>query len=57
VAIFGEVPRPVFAGAEKPRHSRRRVHLSAEELRLLETIALSPVASDPADEAELHRLV
>jgi hypothetical protein len=57
IAIFGEAPRAVFSGAETPRHSRRRVNLSAEELRLLETIALSPVSTDAADDAEINRLV
>jgi integrating conjugative element protein (TIGR03761 family) len=57
VAIFGEVPRAVFSGAEAPRHSRRRVNLSSEELRLLETIALSPVSVDAADEAAINQLV
>ncbi len=57
VAIFGEVPRPAFAGQEAPRHTRRRVHLSAEELRLLETIALSPVSADEPDESVVRQLV
>ena len=57
LGIFGEVPRKVFAGTEQPRHSRRRVKLSAEELRVLETIALSPVSTAPDDTAEIHHLV
>ncbi|MES2353105.1 MAG: TIGR03761 family integrating conjugative element protein [Pseudomonadota bacterium] len=57
VAIFGEVPRAVFSGAEAPRHSRRRVNLSAEELRLLETIALNPVSVDTADDTAINQLV
>ena len=36
---FGPVPQEVFTGAVTPRHSRRRVSLSAEERRLLETVA------------------
>lgn len=41
VGIFGELPREVFNGAVVPRHSRRRVNLSAEELRLLNEVPLT----------------
>ncbi len=47
VALFGELPRRVFTGAEAPRHTRRRVKLSAAELQLLERASLS-VPSEPA---------
>ena len=41
VGIFGELPREVFNGAVVPRHSRRRVNLSQEELRLLNEVPLT----------------
>ena len=41
VALFGEVPRKVFTGAEAPRHTRRRVKLTNAELRLLEQASLT----------------
>ena len=41
VALFGEVPRKVFTGAEAPRHTRRRVKLTPAELALLERASLS----------------
>jgi integrating conjugative element protein (TIGR03761 family) len=37
--IFGEVPKEVFTGAVGPRHSRRRVNLSEQELNLLQRVA------------------
>jgi integrating conjugative element protein (TIGR03761 family) len=40
VALFGEVPREVFTGEEVPRHSQRRVTLSAAELRLMRQVSL-----------------
>ena len=46
IGLFGEVPRKVFTGAEAPRHTRRRVKLSAAELQLLERASLS-VPSEP----------
>ncbi len=46
VALFGEVPRNVFTGAEAPRHTRRRAKLTDAELRLLEQASLS-AADDP----------
>lgn len=46
VGLFGEVPRKVFTGAEAPRHTRRRVKLTAAELQLLERASLS-VPSEP----------
>jgi len=54
MALFGAVPRDVFTGARRPRHSRRWVELSAQELKLLQDADLSwsPAAGD-ADEATL----
>lgn len=54
MALFGAVPRDVFTGARRPRHSRRWVELTAQELKLLQNADLSwsPAASD-ADEATL----
>jgi hypothetical protein len=42
VGIFGEVPRAIFTGAIAPRHSKRRVNLTPQELRLLEEAAITP---------------
>jgi integrating conjugative element protein (TIGR03761 family) len=54
MALFGAVPRDVFTGARRPRHSRRWVELTAQELKLLQDADLSwsPAAGD-ADEATL----
>ena len=41
VAIFGELPREIFNGSTSPRHSRRKLDLSAEELRLLDEVPLA----------------
>lgn len=41
VALFGELPREVFTGALAPRHSRRQLDISAEELRLLNELPLA----------------
>jgi len=41
VALFGEVPRDVFTGAEAPRHSQRRATPTAAELRLLQQASLT----------------
>ncbi|MFT3819795.1 MAG: TIGR03761 family integrating conjugative element protein [Rubrivivax sp.] len=41
VGIFGELPREVFNGQLMPRHSRRRLDLSDEELRLLDEVPLA----------------
>jgi len=49
VARFGEVPRDVFTGTNAPRHTRRRVNLSAAELRLLATASLA--VGDDRDES------
>jgi integrating conjugative element protein (TIGR03761 family) len=53
VALFGEVPRKVFTGAEAPRHTRRRVKLSEAELRLLEQASLAAEAPAPSADGEL----
>jgi len=37
--IFGDLPKAVFTGDVAPRHSRRRVNLSAQELTLLQKVA------------------
>jgi hypothetical protein len=54
MALFGPVPRDVFTGARRPRHSRRRVELTAQELKLLQDADLSwsPATGD-AEEATL----
>ncbi|MBK7590299.1 MAG: TIGR03761 family integrating conjugative element protein [Betaproteobacteria bacterium] len=54
LALFGPVPRDVFTGTRVPRHSQRRVELTAQELRLLQDADLSgsPAAGD-GDEATL----
>ncbi len=54
MALFGAVPRDVFTGARVPRHSKRRIELTAQELKLLldANLSGSPAAAD-ADEATL----
>jgi integrating conjugative element protein (TIGR03761 family) len=37
--IFGDLPKAVFTGDVAPRHSRRRVNLSEQELTLLQKVA------------------
>ena len=54
VALFGEVPRPVFTGAAAPRHTRRRVKLSEAELRLLQQASLA--ADEPSPQADRELL-
>ena len=44
---FGPVPQEVFTGAVVPRHSRRRVNLSAEERSLLQTVAAQLDSDEP----------
>ena len=53
VALFGEVPRKVFTGAQAPRHTRRRVKLSEAELRLLEQVSLTAAEDSPQADTEL----
>lgn len=53
VALFGEVPRKVFTGAQAPRHTRRRVKLSEAELRLLEQASLTAAEDMPQLDTEL----
>lgn len=54
MTLLGPVPRDVFTGARVPRHSRRRLELTAQELKLLQDADLtwSPAAGD-LDEATL----
>lgn len=40
-ALFGEVPRDIFVGENKPRHSKRHLTLSPQELKLLEQVVFS----------------
>jgi hypothetical protein len=42
VVLFGELPREVFNGTVAPKHSRRRLDISAQELRLLNEVPLAP---------------
>lgn len=53
VALFGEVPRRVFTGAEAPRHTRRRVKLTEVELRLLEQASLTASEDSRQPDTEL----
>lgn len=53
VALFGEVPRKVFTGAQAPRHTRRRVKLSEAELRLLEQASLTAVEDSQQSDTDL----
>ena len=53
VALFGEVPRRVFTGAETPRHTRRRAKLTEAELRLLEQASLTSGEDSPQSDTEL----
>lgn len=53
VALFGELPRKVFTGAEAPRHTRRRAKLTDAELRLLEQASLTAGEDSPQSDAEL----
>ncbi|WP_454688185.1 PFL_4669 family integrating conjugative element protein [Achromobacter aloeverae] len=39
-ALFGDVPKAIFMGEQQPRHTKRKVHLSAAELRLLDQVPL-----------------
>ena len=43
VALFGEVPRPIFTGAVLPRHAKRHIRRTEAELRLLQQVPLSAV--------------
>ena len=49
VKLLGEVPREVFNCQIVPRHSRRRIQLSAQELRLLNDVPLN--GDDPLAES------
>jgi integrating conjugative element protein (TIGR03761 family) len=54
MALFGAVPRDVFTGVRRPRHTRRRFELSVQEAKLLQEVDLtwSPATTD-TDEASL----
>jgi integrating conjugative element protein (TIGR03761 family) len=54
VGIFGELPREVFNGSLKPRHSRRQIVLTEQELRMLNEVPLS--GGDPELEAATELL-
>jgi len=57
VALFGELPRDVFTGAETPRHSQRRTIPTAAELRLLQQVSLTiDTLPKPAAPAAGHLL-
>jgi integrating conjugative element protein (TIGR03761 family) len=53
VGVYGEVPRDVFTGKLRPRHSRRRERLSEQELRLLSELSLSAAAPAVHDSSAL----
>lgn len=50
--IFGEVPKEIFTGAIRPRHSRRKADVSEQEMRLLMEVAQG---RDAATESELKQ--
>ena len=52
-ALFGEVPRKIFTGAEAPRHSQRRVKPTNAELRLLEQASLCAADVPQQSDTEL----
>ncbi|MCB1918048.1 MAG: TIGR03761 family integrating conjugative element protein [Rhodocyclaceae bacterium] len=55
---FGPVPQEVFTGEVMPRHSRRRVQLTAEDRRLLTTVAAQiEAAGEGADDGESETLL
>lgn len=41
VALLGELPREVFAGKVKPKHSKRNVNVSEQEQKLLNEVPLT----------------
>lgn len=53
VSIFGELPREVFNGQIVPRHSKRKINLSAAELKLLDEVPLGGEIPSAAAEALL----
>ena len=53
VALFGELPRGVFTGAEVPRHTQRRLKLTEQELRLLAQVPLTVADDVSRPDAEL----
>jgi integrating conjugative element protein (TIGR03761 family) len=56
VQIYGEVPRDVFTGKVRPRHSRRRERLTEQELRLLSELNLG-AEPPPAPEPDTAALI
>lgn len=54
VQLYGEVPRDVFTGKQRPRHSRRRDRLTEQDLRLLSELSLS---ADPVVEQDATALL
>ena len=50
-AVFGTVPADIFSGQRQPRHSLRNERLSAQEMKLLQTLAQDQQAQD-AQEAQ-----
>lgn len=54
IALFGEVPRKIFTGAEAPRHTQRRVRLTDAEFRLLKHASLS--VSDELEQSDTELL-
>ncbi|MBE0623476.1 MAG: TIGR03761 family integrating conjugative element protein [Burkholderiales bacterium] len=53
VALFGELPRSIFTGAEAPRHTRRSLKLTDAELQLLEQATLSAAVVAGQQDTEL----
>ena len=53
IALFGEVPRKVFTGAEAPRHTQRRVRLTGAQLRLLREASLTVATESEQPDTEL----
>lgn len=46
--LFGHCPRDVFVGTHAPRHTRRSVRLTEQEMRLLETVPFAePTVAGP----------
>lgn len=52
--LIGECPRDVFSGERTPRHTRRSVRLSAEEMALLANVPLAEEASSHLDDNSLE---
>ena len=50
--VFGRVPGEVYSGKLQPRHSRRRLQMTAAERQLLEKVGSELDATEPAAEDE-----